>query len=114
GIDLVEGSLGERKHLHGNDVTAAARLDPSCGVCEIDALAGIARLGPRLASARVISARAGLAPATSSTAPAGPASPRPRPRRARARAARGRRPRQRPLPHRSWPGANLASFRRAL
>ncbi len=47
GIDLVEGSLGEWKHLHGIDITGAARLNPGCGVCEIDTLARIARLGRR-------------------------------------------------------------------
>jgi hypothetical protein len=47
GIDLVEGSLGERKHLHGIDVAAPARLNPGGGVCEIDTLAWIAWLGRR-------------------------------------------------------------------
>jgi hypothetical protein len=47
GIDLVEGALGERKHLDGIHVTGAARLDSGGRVCEVDALARIARLRRR-------------------------------------------------------------------
>jgi hypothetical protein len=45
GVDLVEGSLGERKHLHGIDVTGTTRLNPGSRICEIDTLARLARLG---------------------------------------------------------------------
>ena len=45
GIDLVEGTLSERKHLHGIHVAVTARLDPGGSVREIDALPRIAGLG---------------------------------------------------------------------
>jgi hypothetical protein len=47
GVDLVERALGERKHLHGIHVAAAARLHPGRGIGDIDTLARIARLGRR-------------------------------------------------------------------
>jgi len=47
GVDLVERSFEERKHLHGIDIARSARLDSGCRVREVDTLAGIARLRRR-------------------------------------------------------------------